>query len=256
MPDTAGVGAARRRRAFIAVTAPLAIAVAGFAAWSAYKPAPTQGNRIAVASITVTASASVLIDAAQTVSDALAAAVSGVDGVHMVTRDAVVRAELADKANLPSTALASRLGADFIVGGKLAAQCADSISVTPQLLDGRGTVIRALQGTTLPRANLQGAMAPLADRVAAAITIMTSETFGQAMLPLAIPPTQSALRAVEQGLRLEAGIASAPVGEDNSFVELKRFDIAVKEDDDYQQARLWFASAASRQVPASRSASA
>ena len=133
------------------------------------------------------------------------------------------------------------------MGGKLVANGQDSVTITLQLVDSHGTVLRTLPGSTWRRANLQSAVAPLGDRVAAAITVITSEMFGSAMLPLANPPTQPALRAVDNGLRLEAGMGASQLGEDKAQAELNTFDLAVKEDAEYLQARLWFASAASRQ---------
>ena len=107
VPDIVRRDTPRARRVWIAVTALLVVPVAGFVAWSAYTPAPSTKNRVAIASVTVSATESVLTDAAHAVSDVLAAAVSGIDGVEVVSRDQIVRAET-NAANVSSAELARK----------------------------------------------------------------------------------------------------------------------------------------------------
>ena len=247
-PVQASVPPIRSRTNAVLVGAIIAtlLVAAGVTAWVRMRGGDALEDRIAVTSIMVEAEDRVLVDAGRTVTETLAAAVAALDSVEVASREEVMRAEDRESAAASPSALARLLRSRLLVTGRLKAAGSDSVKVSLQLLDGRGATIQTLADLTVPRDGLQRSIVPLADRVAAAARIVTDSTFGQAMLPKGSPPTTAALRAVADGLALEAGIRTPEAGDDKESADLSRFDAAVLEDPEYQQARLWFASAAVR----------
>jgi len=240
------VRAPRSTVARYGVIAGMLMVAAGATAWMRLSGEDVAAERIAVTSMVVDGNDGALVESARSVTAALTAAVDALDSLDVASLDEVASAEAREGPKASPSTLAKLLRSRLLVTGRLKAAGGDSISISLQLLDSRGAAIQTVADVTVARAGLQSGIVTLADRVAAAVRIVTSTTFGQAMLPQGNPPTTTALLAVADGLALEAGIRTPQAGDDKESADLTRFDAAVVEDPEYQQARLWFASAAVR----------
>ncbi len=208
----------------------------------------TPFTRIAVATMSPATNSTVGIDDGRAFSEAIQRAVSGLDGQSVASRDEVLFAEEATNAPLSLPTLAAALHARLLITGRISPLGRDSLSISVRIVDSSGTPQLTFDERVIARIDLRDAATHMAERVAGAVAMITSPVFGKSTVPRGNAPTQAALKAVEEGLELEAGLRAPQANEDAALAELNRFDRAARENPDFQQARLWFASAATRRT--------
>jgi tRNA A-37 threonylcarbamoyl transferase component Bud32/TolB-like protein len=238
---------APRRNVRVAVAASAVLGAAALAAAALFwRDQPPIAGRVAVATFRTAGDAS-LSEMARTIAQDISTDVGALDSTGVVGREEVERAEARVGGDARPTELASKLRAQYVVTGAIAALGADSVRVRAGIVaGGNGETIRELEEVHASRANASGALEAMRARLAGGLLMLTSPMFGRATLPVRDPPTFNAMRDLIEGLELEASLRSPDPSEDEVYAELTRFDRAVVADPEFLQARLWFASAALR----------
>jgi len=209
---------------------------------------PVPGNRLMVAAFRDATPDSSLREMARTIADDITADLTALEGSDVVSRDEVERAEVAmPLGQLSPQTLATSLRAKLVIAGEISALGRDSVAVRVSIVSGTdGKRLCSFTEVRASRARVPESTETLRQRIAGAVAALTGAEFTRAMLPVGDPPVLAAILAVREGLQLEAGLRLPDSGEEESVAELERFDRAVKADPGFQQARLWFASAALR----------
>ena len=249
----ATVAPRKRRRAVVTagiIGTTLAAGIAAATLWPESRDVQTVSNRIVVASFQAAIADTSLLELARTIAGDITSDLGSLNGSDVVSRDEVERVEsAAARGSVTPLALAGALHAGLVITGEVSALGRDSVALRVALVSGSdGKQIRSVPEIHVSRADIHASTATLRQRMAGAVTMLTSAEFTSAMLPLGDPPLLAAILAIREGLQLEAGLRQPDPGEDESVAELVRFDTAFATDTGFMQARLWFASAALRRA--------